>query len=364
MAAEDFELIDHTQRLKFRYRVGALLVRDGKLLMTSSPGAGYYWTLGGGVGIGELAQDSVRREVAEETGLKVTGAELLGAVENIFEGVDPSVAGYLVHEVSLYFRVVVAEDIDTSQRIEIGSLTGEGEQEYLDWVPLDSLANFDGKYLFPSALAEVFGPKLMTGDTTFEHAIQVEAPEQLRALGKGHDAGCIDRAGKLWSGFRAVALVVCRGHLLLATHDRSDYYYTVGGGIRVGESSAQAVVREVAEEAGLQAQEVRLCALLENFDLPGHQKRPGYCSHELALYYRVDVAENLDITQPIDVGEKTLSGNHEYLEWVPLDSLGKYKGKKIFPEILAQDLPRHLAGWPQEVIHLVAGQRPLTALEQ
>lgn len=357
MAAGDFELIDHTQRLKFRYRVGALVVRDGKLLMTSSPGAGYYWTLGGGVGIGELAQDAVRREVAEETGLTVTRAELLGAVENIFEGVDPSVVGYLVHEVSIYFLVEVAEDIDTSQRIEIGSLTGEGEQEYLDWVPLDSLASFDGKYLFPSALAEVFGPQLMAGDTAFEHVIQVEAPERLRALGTGHDARCIDRASKLWSRFRAVALIVCRGHLLLATHDRSDYYYTVGGGIHVGEPSTHAVVRELAEESGLYIEGVRLCALLENFDVPEHKRVPGYCSHELALYYRVDVAENLDITQRIDVGEKTLSGNREYLEWVPLDSLGGYNGKKIFPEVLARDLATHLTGSLTALCHLIADRR-------
>ncbi|MFW0182525.1 NUDIX hydrolase [Rothia sp. CCM 9417] len=178
------------------------------------------------------------------------------------------------------------------------------------------------------------------------------------------DFELIDHTQRLKFRYRVGALLVRDGKLLMTSSPGAGYYWTLGGGIRVGEPSAQAVVREVAEEAGLQAQEVRLCALLENFDLPGHQKRPGYCSHELALYYRVDVAENLNITQPIDVGEKTLSGNHEYLEWVPLDSLGKYKGKKIFPEILAQDLPRHLASWPQEVIHLVAGQRPLTALEQ
>lgn len=361
MAFGDFELVNHTQSLKFRYRVAALVVRDSKLLMASSPGAGYYWTLGGGVGIGELAQDAVCREVTEETGLTVTRAELLGAVENIFEGVDPSVVGYLVHEVSLYFRVEVADEVDTSQRIAIGSLTGEGEQEYLEWVPLDSLAHFDGKYLFPTALAEVFGPKLVAGGTAFEHVIQVEASEPLRALGSGHDAGCIDRGHKLWSRFRAVALIVCQGHLLLATHDSCDYYYTVGGGVHVGEPSDRAVMREVIEESGLHAKNVRLSALLENFFIPEDREILGYNSHELAFYYRVELADDLDITQRIDVGERTLSGNREYLEWVPLDSLGGYKGKKIFPEVLATDLTAHLTGGLTGFVHLVADRRSLSS---
>lgn len=62
-----------------RRRVAAVIIRDGLLLMVRERGRGpsgrhdgpEYWTLpGGGLEPGEDPRDAVRREVAEETGLR------------------------------------------------------------------------------------------------------------------------------------------------------------------------------------------------------------------------------------------------------------------------------------------------------
>ncbi|MGW0390176.1 NUDIX hydrolase [Streptomyces sp. NPDC003042] len=62
-----------------RRRVAAVIIRDGCVLMVRERGRGpsglhdgpEYWTLpGGGVESGETPLDAVRREVAEETGLR------------------------------------------------------------------------------------------------------------------------------------------------------------------------------------------------------------------------------------------------------------------------------------------------------
>ncbi|MCX4957773.1 NUDIX domain-containing protein [Streptomyces virginiae] len=65
-----------------RRRVAAVIVRDGCVLMVRERGLGRtgrhdgpeYWTLpGGGLEAGEEPEDAVRREVAEETGLRALG---------------------------------------------------------------------------------------------------------------------------------------------------------------------------------------------------------------------------------------------------------------------------------------------------
>lgn len=63
-----------------------MIVRDGRVLMVRERGTGpdgrhdgvEYWTLpGGGVADGETAEEAVRREVAEETGLQAQALRYL-----------------------------------------------------------------------------------------------------------------------------------------------------------------------------------------------------------------------------------------------------------------------------------------------
>ena len=54
-----------------------------------------------------------------------------------------------------------------------------------------------------------------------------------------------------WFRYRAAAIIVENDCVLLATNDKVDYYYSVGGGVQMGEKSEDAVVREVFEETGI-----------------------------------------------------------------------------------------------------------------
>ncbi|GGM29150.1 hypothetical protein GCM10011608_12310 [Micromonospora sonchi] len=69
-----------------RRRAAAVIVRDGRVLMVRERGRGpsgrhdgqEYWTLpGGGIGVGETAEDAVRREVVEEVGLRPVAVRYL-----------------------------------------------------------------------------------------------------------------------------------------------------------------------------------------------------------------------------------------------------------------------------------------------
>ncbi len=45
--------------------------------------------------------------------------------------------------------------------------------------------------------------------------------------------------------YRAVAIIIEDGCVLMAGNEKADYLYSVGGGVHMGESSEEAVLREV-----------------------------------------------------------------------------------------------------------------------
>ena len=52
--------------------------------------------------------------------------------------------------------------------------------------------------------------------------------------------------------YRAAAIIFHDNKILFAKNDKDDYYYSVGGAVKFGETAEEAVVREVLEETGVQ----------------------------------------------------------------------------------------------------------------
>ena len=70
-------------------RAGAIIMKDGKLLMVSNGGDDLY-SVGGRLKFGETAKDTVVREVLEETGVQMEIDRLGFVHENYFYGDAPS----------------------------------------------------------------------------------------------------------------------------------------------------------------------------------------------------------------------------------------------------------------------------------
>jgi ADP-ribose pyrophosphatase YjhB (NUDIX family) len=79
---------------------GALLVSED----TNPDGELFQRPLGGHVEFGEYAEDTVDRELVEEIGQRLTGVDLLGVLENLFEW-----AGELQHEIVFVFEASFAD---------------------------------------------------------------------------------------------------------------------------------------------------------------------------------------------------------------------------------------------------------------
>lgn len=94
----------------------------------------YFYSVGGAVHHGESAEDAVRREVAEETGVWMEVDRLAFVHENFFtESSATRDSSTLCHEICFYFlmRYLPQAPVRTGPR-------ATGEPEWCEWVELES----------------------------------------------------------------------------------------------------------------------------------------------------------------------------------------------------------------------------------
>lgn len=122
-------------------RVGAIIRKNGKILMVGNDSVDYYYSVGGRIQFGESAEDAVRREVLEETGFALEIDRLGFIHEDFFIGDSMAKRGKPIYEIGFYFYMKTPPDFEP--RCE--SLTEEGRGERLEWVSPDT-----EKTLFPA----------------------------------------------------------------------------------------------------------------------------------------------------------------------------------------------------------------------
>ena len=111
-------------------RVGAILEKNGKLLMVRNADLSYYYSVGGRIQFGESAEEAIRREVLEETGWDLEVEQLGFVHEDFFWSDSPSKQGKLIYEIGFYYYMKTPADFEP--RCE--SLTEDGTEERLEWV--------------------------------------------------------------------------------------------------------------------------------------------------------------------------------------------------------------------------------------
>lgn len=97
-----------------------------------------------------------------------------------------------------------------------------------------------------------------------------------------------------WFRYRATAIIIENGYVLFAGNEKESYYYSIGGGVHIGESSEEAVKREVFEETGIHYEVERLAFIHENFFI-GEGSLSGKKCHEIAFYYLMKSRGTLEL---------------------------------------------------------------------
>lgn len=119
---------------RFTYRVGAIMIRDRRALLTRNLAEDYWFTPGGRVEIGESARAAIERELREELGSVGRIERLLWSSENFFRISETS-----HHEVCLYFLVTLPDNVHTDLSARFYCEERDGTRFEFAWHRIDTL---------------------------------------------------------------------------------------------------------------------------------------------------------------------------------------------------------------------------------
>ena len=132
--------------------------------------------------------------------------------------------------------------------------------------------------------------------------------------------------GDKWFRFRVGAIIIEEEKILFVRNRREEFYYTVGGGVHLGETSEEAIERAVYEETGLKYEVDRIAFIHEYFFNLEVDDIRRECQ-EISFYYLMKpMGRCMEITK-----ESRTLGVREEFHWLALKELEKYEG---YPEFL------------------------------
>ncbi|MDD3123010.1 MAG: NUDIX domain-containing protein [Candidatus Izemoplasmatales bacterium] len=139
--------------------------------------------------------------------------------------------------------------------------------------------------------------------------------------------------------FRVGAIIIKDDMVLIINNSKSDYYYTVGGRVHIGEDTISAVKREVFEETALILDVKKLLYINENF----FQEGDTLPVHEISFYYLMDGIFDFS---DLKCNSLTENKEEETLRWVPIDALDEVD---LFPDFLCTVL-KNIGSYTSHVI--------------
>lgn len=138
--------------------------------------------------------------------------------------------------------------------------------------------------------------------------------------------------------FRVCALIVHDSKLLCHKADADVYYATPGGRVMTGESTKDAIVREIKEELGKDIEVQRLMAVVENFF-----EHSGKQYHELLFTYKCEFTseQDKDLTNKLTCIEAGKKVNYEWIDIQDLQN-ADFRPAALKDIILKDDLFSHI----------------------
>jgi ADP-ribose pyrophosphatase YjhB (NUDIX family) len=114
---------------------------------------------------------------------------------------------------------------------------------------------------------------------------------------------------------RVAAIILEKNQILMAKHKDYPCYYTVGGRVKINESTEDAIIREIKEETGIDYEIENLSFVQERFYTSSNQEQ-----HEITFYYKTK--ENIK-TKNLE-NKYSDQGENEKLYLLDIDNLNSF----------------------------------------
>lgn len=148
-----------------------------------------------------------------------------------------------------------------------------------------------------------------------------------------------------WFRYRSAALIIENNCILFVGNKNVNYLYSVGGAVQMGETTEDAVIREVFEETGIYYEIDHLAIIHENFFNKSNGTLKKLNCHEICLYFFMKPKG----TQELHSNSYTHEVKEE-MYWIPIKDLENHK---IFPSFIKEYLDTEHTG----IEHIVTDGR-------
>ena len=131
---KDLNIKNEELQITFNFRVAALIINDGKILLQKSDNVDYWVFEGGRVMFGEDTKSALAREIKEETGVTLdkNDFKLIRVIENFFP-----IDGTRYHELLFVYLVKDIKELNKMDNFK----TLDNELQINKWIDISELNN-------------------------------------------------------------------------------------------------------------------------------------------------------------------------------------------------------------------------------
>ena len=136
---------------KLNIRAAGIIIHNNKLLTHRNVNSDHYALPGGRVEIGENSEETIKREILEETGKEIEIKGYISTIENFFE-----MNNQKYHEIMFVHKAEFTNEEDKLLQKTIKNIEGKDFLQY-EWVDIDKIDEYP---ILPKVIKEILKEKI------------------------------------------------------------------------------------------------------------------------------------------------------------------------------------------------------------